>query len=112
MAKRKKERKSRCTIKKAPPAIIGKRMDQRKVMNIMPLKRKTNVSLQHKSQVKKPEKEPKTQQDSETRSHHFFATDEVMKTKITPPKNASRLTHALEEINRRLLSQQLVWFSL
>lgn len=84
----------------------------RQVMNIMPLKRKTNVSLQHKSQVKKPEKEPKTQQDSETRSHRFFATDEVMKTKITPPKNASRLTHALEEINRRLLSQQLVWFSL
>ena len=79
----------------------------------MPLKRTTNVSLKHKSQVKKPEKEPKTQQDSEaTRSHRFFATDEVMKTKITPPKNASRLACALEEINRRLLSQQLVWFSL
>jgi len=71
-----------------------------------------DVSLQHKSQLKKPEKEPKTQHGSETRSHHFFATDEVMKTKKTPQKNASRLTHALGEINRRLLSQQLVWFSL
>lgn len=81
-------------------------------MNIMPLKRKTNVSLQPKSQAMKPVKESKTQQDSETRSHFVFATDEVMKTKITPTKNASRLTHALEEINRRLLSQQLVWFSL
>ena len=78
----------------------------------MPLKRKTKVSLQHKSQVKKLEKESKTQRDSETRLHRFFATDGVMKTKITPPKNGSRLTHALEEINRRLLSQQLVWFSL
>lgn len=84
----------------------------RQINNIMPLKRTTNISLQHKSQVKKPDKEPKTQQDSETRSHRFLATGEVMKTKITPPKNASRLTHALEEINRRLLSQQLVWFSL
>lgn len=82
------------------------------IMNIMSLKRKTSISSQHKSQVKKPEKESKTLQDSDTRSNRFFATDEVMKTKIKPEKNASRLTHALEEINRRLLSQQLVWFSL
>lgn len=81
-------------------------------MNIMPSKRKTNIPLQYKAQVKKPEKETKTQQDSNTRSHRFFATDEITKTTTTPQKNASRLAYALEEINRRLLSQQLVWFSL
>lgn len=81
-------------------------------MNIIPSRRKTIISLPHKAQVKKPEKESKFQQDSNKTSHRFFATDEIMKTTITPEKNASRLAHALEEINRRLLSQQLVWFSL
>ena len=81
-------------------------------MNVMPSKRKTNIPIQHKAQVKKPEKDSKTQQDRNTSSDRFLATDEIMKTTTTPQKNASRLAHALEEINRRLLSQQLVWFSL
>ncbi|KAJ7328651.1 hypothetical protein OS493_023924 [Desmophyllum pertusum] len=112
MAKRRRERKSRYDMKETRPAIIVKQLDQRKIMSIMSSKRKTNTPLQQKAQVKKPEKESKAQQDNKKKSHRFFATDEVMATRTKPEKNASRLAHALEEINRRLLSQQLVWFSL
>ena len=78
----------------------------------MPSQKKTNVVLQHKAHVKKSEKKAGEQQESNTRSHRFFATDEITKIASTQQKNASRFAHALEEINRRLLSQQLVWFSL